>query len=87
MSEPRSRNGHEQVARLESHGQANGEGAGKSLADLIHDAEALHTTVTEARTSVARLIAGLRRHRKRSRHLSDALKSLRQLKLSEVAER
>jgi hypothetical protein len=87
MSEPRSRNGHEPVARPEAGGQANGEMSGKGLADLIHDAEALHTSLTEARTSVARLIAGLRRHRKQSRHLSDALKSLRQLRLGEVAER
>jgi hypothetical protein len=67
-------------------GQANGEGAGKSLAALIQDAEALLANLTEARSSVARLIAGLRRHRKQSRLLSETLKSLRQLKLNEVAE-
>jgi hypothetical protein len=57
---------------------------GSSLATLIQDAEALHKNLTEARASTARLIAGLRRHRKQSRLLSDTLKSLRELKLTEA---
>jgi hypothetical protein len=50
------------------------------------DAEALHETLTEARSSTARLITGLRRHRKQSRLLADTLKCLRQLKLTETRE-
>jgi hypothetical protein len=86
MSERANRIGHEPAIRPESNGQASGEVAGTSLAALIQDAESLHTTLMEARSSLARLIAGLRRHRKQSRCLADALKSIRQLKLSEVAE-
>jgi len=56
------------------------------LATLIQDAEALQATLTEARASIPRLIAGLRRHRKQSLLLSEALKSLKQLKLTEPAE-
>ncbi|MGO9597325.1 MAG: hypothetical protein ACLP7Q_04825 [Isosphaeraceae bacterium] len=53
---------------------------------MIQDAESLHATLTEARSSLARLIAGLRRHRKQSRLLTETLKSLRQLKLTEAVE-
>jgi hypothetical protein len=86
MSEPARRDGHEPTTHAESDGQAAGEGPGTSLAALVRDAEALHTTLTEARSSLARLISGLRRHRKQSRLLSDTLKSLRQLRLGEVTE-
>jgi hypothetical protein len=86
MSERQRSNGHEPVVRPEGNGQANGDVAGKSLAALIQDAESLHATLMEARSSLARLIAGLRRHRKQSQHLSDAPRSLRQLKLGEPSE-
>jgi hypothetical protein len=86
ISERQRGNGHDPVVRPEGNGQANGEVAGRSLAALTQDAESLHATLTEARTAAARLIAGLRRHRKQSRLLSETLRSLRQLKLNEVAE-
>jgi hypothetical protein len=53
---------------------------------LIKDAEALHATLSEAKSSLARLVSGLRRHRKQSRLFSETLRSLKQLKLTEVAE-
>jgi hypothetical protein len=86
MSEPASRNGHAQNPQQESNGQAANDNPGSNLTSLIHEAEALHTNLMEARSSVARLIAGLRRHRKQSRILNDTLKSLRQLKLTDVPE-
>ena len=57
-----------------------------SLAALIQEAEALHAALAEARSRTARLIAGLRRHRKQSRLLGDTLRSLRELKLAEAVE-
>ena len=48
--------------------------------------EALHAALTEARSSLTRLIAGLRRHRKQSRLLNETLRSIRQLKLTETVE-
>ena len=86
MSEPVRRHGHEPAARASDNGHAGNETTGASLASLIQDAEALHATLSEARSSVARLISGLRRQRKQSKLLSETLKSLRQLKLTEVAE-
>ena len=63
-----------------------GDNPGTSLTALIQDAEALHRALTEARLSVSRLITGLRRHRKHSRLLFETVRSLRELKLTEVAE-
>ena len=57
-----------------------------SLAALIQEAESLHATLADARSRTARLIAGLRRHRKQSRLLGDTLRSLRELKLAEAVE-
>jgi hypothetical protein len=85
-SEPARRNGHAQSLQPESNGQVGNASNGTNLALLIHEAEAIHTSLTEARSSVARLITGLRRHRKQSRILNDTLKSLRQLKLTDVPE-
>ena len=45
-----------------------------------------NATLADARSRTAHLITGLRRHRKKSRLLGETLKSLRQLKLQEVAE-
>ena len=86
MSEPVRRHNHEPAVQATDNGHAGNETTGASLASLIQDAEALHATLSEARSSVARLISGLRRQRKQSKLLSETLKSLRQLKLTEVAE-
>ena len=86
MSEPASRNGHAQNPPHESNGQAGNDSPGSNLSTLIQEAESLHTSLIEARSSVTCLIAGLRRHRKQSRILNDTLKSLRQLKLTDVPE-
>ena len=56
-----------------------------SLAALIQEAEALHTTLADAKSRTARLISGLRRHRKQSRLVNETLKSLRQLRLVDAA--
>ena len=86
MKAPIPNNGHESVVPANSNGHMASDNNGTSLATLIQDAEALHATLTDARTSIARLIAGLRRHRKQSRLVSETLKSLRQLKLTETAD-
>jgi hypothetical protein len=86
MSEPARRNGHAQNPPHDSNGQAGNDSPGSNLSTLIQEAESLHTSLMEARSSVTRLIAGLRRHRKQSRLVTETLKSLRQLKLSETAE-
>ena len=86
MSEPVRRQSHEPAAQATDNGHGGNETTGASLASLLQDAEALHATLSEARSSVARLISGLRRQRKQSKLLSETLKSLRQLKLTEVAE-
>ena len=67
MSAPIQNNGHESAAPANSNGHAASDNPGTSLATLIQDAEALQATLTDARASIARLIAGLRRHRKQSR--------------------
>ena len=84
MSAPNPRHGDEPTTPPNGTGHPIGETSGTSLATLIQDAEALHATLTEARASITRLIAGLRRHRKQSRLVTETLKSLRQLKLSET---
>jgi hypothetical protein len=86
MSDRARRNGQVPSIQASDNGHVTSESPGASLATLIRDAEALHAALTEARSSLARLIAGLRRHRKQSRLLSDTLKSLRQLKLSDTVE-
>jgi len=86
MSAPIQSNGHESAAPANSNGHPASENSGTSLSTLIQDAEALHATLTDARASMSRLIAGLRRHRKQSRLVTETLKSLRELKLTETAE-
>jgi hypothetical protein len=78
--------GHAQTPEPESNGQAGNDSPGSNLTSLIHEAEALNASLMEARSSFARLLAGLRRHLRPSRILSDTLKSLRQLKLTDVPE-
>ena len=64
---------------------AGSEQPGTSLAALIQEAEALHATLADAKSRTARLISGLRRHRKQSRLVNETLKSLRQLRLVDAA--
>ena len=84
MSTPIQGNGHEPAAPAKGDGRVATDNPGTSLATLIQDAEALHATLTDARAGIARLIAGLRRHRKQSRLVAETLKSLRQLQLTET---
>ena len=86
MKAPTPNNGHDSAVPENGNGHPPCDNPGSSLATLIQDAEALHSTLTDARTSIARLIAGLRRHRKQSRLVNETLKSLRQLKLTETAD-
>ncbi len=86
MSEKARSNGQDQSIPAGENGHTASDNPGSSLAGLIQDAETLHKTLTEARSSTARLIAGLRRHRRQSRLLSETLRSLRQLKLTETVE-
>jgi hypothetical protein len=57
-----------------------------SLATLIQDAETLHEALTDARSRAARLIMALRRYRRRERLVASTLASLRELKLSKIAQ-
>ena len=86
MNDNSRRNGEFTEPHPASNGKPVGDNPASSLAGLIQEAETLCETLTNARASVTRLIAGLRRHRKQSRLLSETLKSLRQLKLTETAE-
>jgi len=86
MSAPIQSNGHDSAALANSNGRPASENPGTSLSTLIQDAEALQATLTDARASMSRLIAGLRRHRKQSRLVTETLKSLKELKLTETAE-
>ena len=93
MSEPVGHNGHEPARPAETISRTSvkpaetsgTEQTGSSLASLIQEAEALHATLADARSRTARLIAGLRRHRKQSRLVNETLKSLRQLRLVDAA--
>ncbi|MGO9598331.1 MAG: hypothetical protein ACLP7Q_10105 [Isosphaeraceae bacterium] len=83
----RARNhSHDPSIQATDNGHVASESPGASLATLIRDAESLHATLTEAKSSLARLITGLRRHRKQSRLLNETLRSIRQLKLTESVE-
>ena len=73
------------VRSAEVNASVGPEQPGISLAVLIQEAEALHATFADAKTRTARLISGLRRHRKQSRLVNETLKSLRQLRLVETA--
>jgi hypothetical protein len=55
------------------------------LAALIREAEAIHAALADAKARANRLVGALRRHRKQTRHVEEALRSLRLLKLQEVA--
>ena len=79
-------NGHGRIRPAGTNGAVGAGTPGTSLAALIQEAEALHSALGEAKSRTARLIAGLRRHRKHSRLVQETLKSLRQLRLVEAAE-
>src|SRR5262249_34625176 len=53
---------------------------------LIQEAETLHEQLSDAKSRTARLIAALRRQRKRERLVARTLASLKELKLPDVAE-
>jgi hypothetical protein len=53
--------------------------------ELIREAEALHAVLSDARLRTAKLVASLRRHRRRHRAVESTLAALRQLKLAETA--
>ncbi len=55
------------------------------LGDLLAEAEALHAALADARGRAARLVAGLRRQRRRSRLMESTLAALDQLKLAGAA--
>jgi hypothetical protein len=91
-----SRNGHEPAPATEGRNHtatrpaeavstAVAEQPGTSLAALMQEAESLHAALADAKSRTARLIAGLRRQRKQSRLVNETLKSLRQLRLQDVA--
>ncbi len=86
MSDRVRPNGQEPSIQPSDNGHTTSGNPGNGVTTLIKDAEELHATLTEARLSLARLITGLRRHRKQSRLLSETLKSLRHLKLTENVE-
>ena len=86
MSDRAPSNGHESVTRANDNGLATSDSSGPSLAALIQDAKSLQTTLSEVRSSLTRLITGLRRHRKQSRLLHQTIRSIRQLRLTETAE-
>jgi hypothetical protein len=79
-------NGHVHRVAAGSNEQTASESPGTKLATLINDAEALHVTLSEAKSSLARLVSGLRRQRKQARLVGETLRSLKQLKLTEVTE-
>jgi hypothetical protein len=55
----------------------------QGMAALIQEVEALHATLGDARIRAAKLVAALRRHRKRSKLMESTLAALNQLKLAE----
>lgn len=54
---------------------------GMNFADLLTEAEELRTVVLDASSRLGRLISGLKQHRRHSRAVQDAVRSLKQLRL------
>jgi hypothetical protein len=52
-----------------------------ALADLIAEAEELRTVLADASSRLARLLSGLKQHRRDSRAMQAAMQSLKQIKL------
>ena len=86
MHEPLHRNGQEPAICVPQSPKLDPVQPAANLATLIAEAEQLHHSLGEAKVGLARLIAGLRRHRKQSNLVAETLKSLRQLKLAEATE-
>jgi hypothetical protein len=84
-AQPAGLNGQGRIRPAETNSAAGNETTGTTLAALIQEAEALHAALGEVKSRTARLIAGLRRHRKHSRLVQETLKSLRQLRLQDGA--
>jgi hypothetical protein len=82
---PVEANGHAMARPVETIHLAGSEQPGTSLAALIQEAESLHAALADAKSRTAPLISGLRRQRKQSRLVQETLRSLRDLKLQDVA--
>ena len=54
---------------------------GQSIVDLITETEELRTVVLDASVRLARLLSGLKQHRRQSRAVQAAMQSLKQLRL------
>jgi len=54
---------------------------GLTIIELIEEAEGLRTVFADASTRLARLLAGLKQHRRQSRAVEVAMQSLKRLKL------
>jgi hypothetical protein len=54
---------------------------GPSIAELITEAEALRNVLLDATSRLARVLAGLKQHRRQSRAMQAAMHSLKQLQL------
>ena len=52
-----------------------------AIADLIAEAEELRTVLADASGRLARLLSGLKQHRRDSRAMQAAMQSLKQIKL------
>ncbi|WP_165253236.1 hypothetical protein [Paludisphaera soli] len=61
------------------------EGPTDGVASALEVAEALHRALAEARSRTGRLVAALRRDRRRSRLVASTLRSIEELRLQEVA--
>jgi hypothetical protein len=56
-------------------------GRSPNIAELISEAEALRTDMVDASARLARLLSGLKQHRRQSRAVQAAMQSLKQLRL------
>ncbi|WP_337174677.1 hypothetical protein [Paludisphaera sp.] len=61
------------------------EGPAGGVASALEEAEALHRALADARSRTGRLVAALRRDRRRSRLVASTLRSIQELRLQEVA--
>jgi hypothetical protein len=88
--EPRSRRATTRHGRRDGTRPPASAGASESAAGgpagLIREAEALHAALGEAKARARRLIAALRRERRRSRLVTSTLSALRQIRLPEPVE-
>ena len=71
-------NGHVSNGTPDSPGRGE---RGVAITDLITEAEELRTVLADASGRLARLLSGLKQHRRDSRAMQTAMQSLRQIKL------